>query len=72
MAKNKKIETFNDLYFRAVEPNSFISSFVSGHLMIEFLLVRISEIKFPNLTEFAESLSYYKLVHLISGVTTQA
>jgi hypothetical protein len=68
MKKNKKIETFSDLFFRAMEPNIFLSSFILGHLMIEFLLIRIVEISSPRLTEFAENLNHFKLIQLVFGL----
>ena len=68
MAKNKKIETFTDLFFKAAEPSDFISSFIMGHLVIEFLLLRIIEISSPNLVTFAESLNHHKLIQLVSGL----
>ena len=68
MERNNKIKTFRDLFFKAVEPNSFISSFITGHLMIEFLLIKIVEVSSPKLSDFAESLNHQKLIQLVSGL----
>lgn len=71
MPKIKKIDCFTDLFEKstALENKSFLSHFISGHLMIEFLLVKIIEIKMPTLKEFVESLNHQKLIELAHGLT---
>lgn len=63
-----KISTFDELYFASVDPDGVISSFISGHLMVEFILVKIIEISFPKLKDFAEELNHFKLVKLVNGL----
>lgn len=70
MPKVKKIDGFTDLFEKAVglRDKSFLSYFIPGHLMVEFLLVKIVEIKMPTLKEFVESLNHQKLIELAHGL----
>ncbi len=65
---NKTIKSFEDLYLAAVDPSSFISQFLLGHLMIEFLLVKLIEINHPKLLKFAEKLNHFRLIELNIGM----
>lgn len=58
----KKITSFDELYFAAVDPNGMISSFISGHLMVEFMLLRLIEISSLSKSRSAEKLTHYKLI----------
>lgn len=71
MPKIKKIDGFTDLFEKAIalKNKSFLSYFIPGHLMVEFLLVKIIEIKMPTLKEFVESLNHQKLIELAHGLT---
>lgn len=70
MPKVKKIDNFTDLFEKAVgfRDKSFLSYFITGHLMVEFLLVKIIEIKIPTLDKFVESLTHQKLIELVHGL----
>ncbi|MEJ5168190.1 MAG: hypothetical protein WHU93_03410, partial [Arcobacteraceae bacterium] len=71
MIKTKNISNFTELfekYIGLTQDNSFISHYISGHLMIEFLLVKCVELKTPSLTKFVESLNHRKLIELAHGL----
>lgn len=68
MNKSKKINSFSELYEKTVSSDSFISLFIPGHLVIEFLLVKIVEISQPKLLDFAEGLMHFKLIQLTYGL----
>ena len=70
MPKAKNISSFTDLFEKAVglRDNSFLSYFIAGHLMIEFLLVKSVELKMPSLSSFVESLNHQKLIQLAHGL----
>ncbi|KJF98757.1 hypothetical protein [Photobacterium leiognathi] len=70
MPRAKGINSFTDLYERAVgiRDNSFLSSFILGHLMTEYLLVKIAELKQPTLTKLIETLNHERLVELVFGL----
>lgn len=61
---NKTITSFDDLFDASVDPDRIISSFISGHLMIEFMLVKIIEKISPMHLDLAKGLSHYKLIIL--------
>lgn len=65
---NNKINSFDELYLASVDPDGIISSFISGHLMVEFMLVKIIEISSPKLLNFAEDLNHFRLVKLVNGL----
>ncbi|MBN2640912.1 MAG: hypothetical protein JXR78_04625 [Victivallales bacterium] len=64
--KIKLIHTYDDLFIR--NPNSLISTYILGHLQIEFLLVKIIEIHNANLYTFSLSLTHQKLIELAWGL----
>lgn len=70
MPRAKGIDSFTDLYEKAVgiRSNSFLSSFILGHLMIEYLLVKIAELKQPSLNKLIETLNHERLIELVSGL----
>jgi hypothetical protein len=68
MKRNQVIRTFTDLYERTVGDDSLVSSFIKGHLVVEFLLVKIVELSQPKRLNFAEGLNHYKLIQLVNGL----
>ena len=71
MIKTKNISNFTELFEKSIgltQDNSFISHYISGHLMIEFLLVKCVELKTPSLTKFVESINHRKLIELAHGL----
>ncbi len=68
MKPKQRINTFSELYERAVSEDNLLSGFMTGHLVIEFLLVKIIELCQPKLLDFAEGLNHYKLVQLVYGL----
>lgn len=68
MANGKGIQSPEELFRKAVDPSSFISTFILGHLWIEYLLVQIVKVSYPNLGGFAESLNHAKLIDFIAGL----
>ena len=71
MPKVKNISNFSELFEKSVgliNDNSFIAHYISGHLMIEFLLVKCVELKIPSLSNFIESLNHNKLIQLAHGL----
>jgi methyl-accepting chemotaxis protein len=67
MAKQEKesqYDSFSDLYHKAVEGNHFLTTFIPGHLMLEFLLIKLLQIYDPNLAKIAERLSAFELINL--------
>lgn len=67
MAK-KLINNFTELYEATVSGDSLISGFIQGHLVVEFLLVKIIEISQPKLIDLAEGLNHYRLIQLAYGL----
>jgi hypothetical protein len=65
---SNNITSFDDLFEAAVDPDGIISSFISGHLMVEFMLVKVIEISSPKLLDFAEDLNHFRLVKLANGL----
>ncbi|WP_026473098.1 hypothetical protein [Alkaliflexus imshenetskii] len=68
MKQKQNINTFSDLYEKTVSEDNLLSSFITGHLVIEFLLTKIIEITEPKLIDFAEGLNHYKLIQLTYGL----
>lgn len=68
MKQRQKIKTFSELYEKTVSEDNILSNFITGHLVIEFLMVRIIELSQPKLTDFTEGLNHYKLIQLIFGL----
>lgn len=68
MKPKQRINTFSDLYEKAVSEDNLLSGFMTGHLVIEFLLIKIIELSQPKLLDFAEGLNHYKLIQLVYGL----
>ncbi|TBX65198.1 hypothetical protein EZL74_12460 [Flavobacterium silvisoli] len=68
MKPKQNIKTFSELYETTVSGDYLLSSFMTGHLVIEFLLVKIIELSQPKLIDFAEGLNHYKLIELVYGL----
>ena len=68
MKRNQAIKTFTDLYEWTVGNDSLVSSFIKGHLVIEFLLIKIVALSHSKLLSFAEGLNHYKLIQLAHGL----
>lgn len=69
-----KISTFTELYERAVAPNGLISPFISGHLVVEFLLRKIIQTYDPTLMALSEDLTHARLINLtheIGGISKE-
>lgn len=61
-----KIECFTDVYVKAIlTDDTFISDFIKGHLMLEFLMLKCVEIILPNKIKYAEELTHKKLIDFI-------
>lgn len=65
---DREVNTFTELFYKAVDPDGFISAYILGHLMVEFLLVKIITIHSPELSKFAKELNHSKLIHLVHGL----
>ncbi|MGP1388063.1 MAG: hypothetical protein ACTS2F_31315 [Thainema sp.] len=59
-----EIRDFTDLYQRITGLELPISSFISGHLVIEFLLRKLIQVYDPNLSNLADKLNHSKLIEL--------
>lgn len=68
MKQNRGVKTFSELYEKTVSEASVLSKFITGHLVIEFLLVKIIQLSQPKLINFAEGLNHYKLIQLTYGL----
>lgn len=68
MSNNNKVQSFSELYEHTVSGESLLSDFIKGHLVIEFLMIKIIEKSNPQLLLFAEGLNHYKLIQLIHGL----
>ena len=68
MKGKKKINNFTELYEATVSGDSLISGFIQGHLVIEFLLIKIIEISQPKLIDLAEGLNHHRLIQLAFGL----
>ncbi len=66
--KKKKINNFTELYEATVSGDSLISGFIQGHLVVEFLLLKIVEISQPKLIDLAEGLNHLRLIQLAYGL----
>ena len=61
------------LYERAVAPQRLMSPFITGHLVVEFLLRKLVQIHDPTLTQQTEDLNHFRLIklnHDIGTITT--
>lgn len=63
------ITSFTSLYQKAVGENSLLSSFISGHLVIEFLLMKLVVIYKPSLSSLVESMNHASLIKLTHGLS---
>ena len=68
MKHKRKINNFTELYQVTVSGDSLISGFIQGHLVIEFLLIKIIEISRPKLIDLAEGLNHHRLIQLAYGL----
>lgn len=65
MKNKRKPNTFGKLFLKIIEDEkSFVSHFVSGHLVIEFLLRKLIQIYDPKLENLTDYLSFYQIVKL--------
>ncbi len=58
------MDSFTDLYQKAVGPDTLVSYFLSGHLAIEFLLRKNIEIYDKKLTRISNDLTHANLIKL--------
>lgn len=64
MAKPAPIPSFTDLYEHALNDRSWLGPFLSGHLMVEFMLRKLIAQYDTKLSKFAESLNHRSLIDL--------
>ena len=58
-----KISCFTDLFDETFLTESpFLSHFIKGHLMLEFLMLKCVEITFPEKMNHVEKLTHFKLI----------
>lgn len=58
------IDSFAALYEKAVGPGTLTAPFISGHLVVEFLLRKLVQIYDPSLTRLSDDLSHARLIQL--------
>lgn len=58
------ITSFTALYHRAADPQQLMSPFISGHLVVEFLLRKLVQIYDPSLTRHSDDLRHAALIAL--------
>ena len=68
MPTKKKVNNFSELYEATVSGDSLLSGFIKGHLVVEFLLVKIVEIGQPKLLDLADGLNHNRLIQLVYGL----
>lgn len=68
MSDKLNIKSFTDLYEENIGDNPLLSSFIKGHLTVEFLLKKIIEFARPKLLSFAEGLNHSRLIELNYGL----
>ncbi|MBK9334020.1 MAG: hypothetical protein IPM96_16840 [Ignavibacteria bacterium] len=61
-------KNFSELYQATVSRESLISGFIQGHLVVEFLLIKIIEISQPKLFDLADGLNHLRLIQLAYGL----
>lgn len=66
--KKKRIKNFTELYEATISGDSLISVFIQGHLVVEFLLLKIVEISQPKLIGLADGLNHLRLIQLTYGL----
>lgn len=64
------VGSFSDLYERMVTDRPFVSSLLSGHLAVEFLLRRLVRQYDPRLGDHADSLRHAELIVLNHQIGT--
>lgn len=64
----KKVNNFTELYEATVSGDSLIAGFIKGHLVVEFLIIKIIEISQPKLIDLAEGLNHFRLIQLAHGL----
>lgn len=62
------IITFDQLYLDTIDPDGIISSFISGHLMIEFMLIKLVEIDSSKLSVCENKITHCRLIQLANGL----
>lgn len=63
-SSDDSINSFTDLYERAVGDETLISWVISGHLMIEFLLRKLIQITDTRLTRVSDEMNHHRLILL--------
>jgi hypothetical protein len=64
MASSANIPTFTDLYQHALTDRQWLGPFLSGHLMVEFMLRRLVSQYDQKLTPLAERMRHLELIEL--------
>jgi hypothetical protein len=64
------IDSFTALYERAVDPQRLMSPFITGHLVVEFLLRKLVQIYDASLTRHADDLNHARLISLNHDIGT--
>lgn len=64
------IASFTELYEKAVGPGTCVGSFITGHLVIEFLLRKLIQIYDPALSRLADDLNHARLIQLNHNLGT--
>lgn len=67
--KKSELGTFTDLYQHTVSGNELLSTFLPGHLAIEFLLRKLIVQYDENLSGLADQLNHARLVQLSHDVS---
>jgi hypothetical protein len=62
------IASFTQLYERAVKEREFLSDFVTGHLVLEYLLRKIVSMYDPALSRIANDLNHFRLITLNADI----
>lgn len=65
LANGNGIQSPEELFRKAVDPNNFISTFILGHLWIEYLLVNIIKLKSNKSEKAIDRLTHSKLIDLV-------
>jgi hypothetical protein len=69
MRNNKKeIETFEELTEKILVKGDFLSTYLRGHLMIEFLYVKILQIKPTKYSINIKSMQHSKLINALANL----
>jgi hypothetical protein len=68
--KSMTSDSFTTLYERVVDPQRLMSPFITGHLVLEFLLRKLVQIYDPSLTRIADDLNHARLISLNHDIGT--